>query len=419
MRILLYIIFLLVFELGTAQSTDTNYKVKWLDAKVGLNQLSIKNCVPDDAGFLWIATELGLYRYDGNSVSLALENNLSSINSQRIFCLVKDYKTSIIYFIPYPDLKYYSISNGTIKEVKDTNKVGFFNSSFPFFNTKNGNYNSIRETLKKNYFLNNQHNYEGCSSVATNNFFYYLDPYYISCIDSKGVTTKITRSKSFYYSFLKFGSTVLGVGASKIDVFENNRLKDTNISYDKVIYSYNNRNEKNYPYSRIFLSNKKYFLNFNGNIYEILYKDKKVYTQFLFKSPLNIINGFSYSEKENSYFLSSSTKGIAIVKPKKINVFTTNNDNLDNNYVVVENNNNWYSYNGWQYNRYTNQYKIRKRNDYLGNMRFLLTFNNNIYVQVKENRLRSIQDGVSYAPLKIHKKFNFLSGFTYFKNKLW
>ena len=43
------------------------------------------------------------------------------------------------------------------------------------------------------------------------------------------------------------------------------------------------------------------------------------------------------------------------------NVFTTGYDILDCNYAVIENNNTWYSHNGWKYNRFTNKYKIKRK----------------------------------------------------------
>ena len=416
MQYFFYIICLLAFSFGNAQSLYTNYNVKWIDAEDGLNQISVRNCVQDDNGFLWIATELGLFKYDGNKI---LKDNYiySAFNNKRIFSIVKDYNTEIIYFITHPDLKTYSIRNGIIKEETEIYKKGFFQYNFSFFNKNHQNFSRIFNSIKNSSLFFPSENILQSSSLETSDFFYFADKDYIGCIDSKGVETKIVQSNTNGYDFLKFGNTVIGLGKNKIDLFKNNQIIDTNIICDEIIKNYC-FTQKIYHYHPLYHSNNKYFINILGNLYEILYENKRLYTKFLFKCPSNDIRSLYYSKNEETFYLSSATKGVAILKPKKINVFTIGHEIFDCNYVVLEKNKIWYSYK-WKYNRFTNKYKINNFNTFNENFGFLLFYKNNIYFEGKNNRLISIEDGISSAPLKTNKKLNYLTSYTYLNNKLW
>jgi two-component sensor histidine kinase len=420
MKNLLSIIFFLVFTVCNGQSKDSNYTVKWVDAHEGLNQLSVRSCIQDNDGFIWIATELGLFRYDGSKVNAIYDTKNPDINNKRISYIAKDAVTGNIYFLTYPQLKTYSICNGKIKEVRNIKKEGFFQSQHSFFNTKRSNYTNIYKSLIKGKTLNDQANlFLFLNSLATKNYFYYNDSNCTICIDSKGNKTKIRQTNTIGYLFFQFGNTVIGIDNNKIDLIENNQIKQRNISCDKIITSYKLRIELSYPYKRIFSSNGRCFLHFKGSIYEIKYNGKKLYTQFLFKSPADDIRDLLYSKKEDLFYLCSATKGLAIVKQKKINVFTTGNDILDCNYSIIEINGNWFSNTGWQYNRFTNQFKINKFSSFVKNPSFILSYKTNNYIKLGNKKFLSIEDGETYAPLKINTKFDNLTSYTYFKNKLW
>ena len=81
---LLYIILCIAFFKGSliAQST---YRIKQFTLKDGLSQVTINDLQVDKSGFLWIATQDGLDRFDGQ-VFQAFKNNkidsLSLINNK-------------------------------------------------------------------------------------------------------------------------------------------------------------------------------------------------------------------------------------------------------------------------------------------------------------------------------------------------
>ena len=48
-----------------------NFTSKWFNVDNGLTQNSIKDIVKDQYGFIWLTTENGIIRYDGNCKSSA------------------------------------------------------------------------------------------------------------------------------------------------------------------------------------------------------------------------------------------------------------------------------------------------------------------------------------------------------------
>lgn len=72
---------LLAFTLGIYSVHSQNDTFYWLDDELGLPQNSVKSIVPDKYGFLWLTTENGLVRYDGQEFkTFNSENNNFSNN---------------------------------------------------------------------------------------------------------------------------------------------------------------------------------------------------------------------------------------------------------------------------------------------------------------------------------------------------
>jgi two-component sensor histidine kinase len=416
MRSVFLILFFLIFNLSESQNLENNISLKYVNAAEGLSQLSVKNCLPDHDGFIWIATEMGLYKYDGIKVTLVKSEKYPEISKQRIFVMAKDYETDIIYFVTYPGLKSYSISKGIISQVLPDHLNGILTTKSSFFSKK---------VLKKSYSLIKQNSLFSkqsslfYSSLAYNNSYtYYRDLNYIGCVDSQGKETRINYKTSEDALILKFNDSIIITDYNKIAILEGPNILKKSISYDNIINQFLNTDLRTLSHSPILKDENNYFLNLNGKIYKILLSNNHLHTQFLFNSPTIDIANLNYSDKQDLYFLSTASKGMIIVKPAKINVIVTGNDNLDYNYAVIEKNGFWYSCNGWVYNRFANIMQTRINKNSNGNTLFLLPFEDKIYYEGKDRKLVSIEDLNTEAPIQVTFTKQ-LTGYIYFKNNLW
>jgi signal transduction histidine kinase len=64
---LLFSLLLIIFKINHAATDSLNYLVKHYTVDNGLPQNSVKSIGSDDLGFIWMATEAGLVRYDGQT----------------------------------------------------------------------------------------------------------------------------------------------------------------------------------------------------------------------------------------------------------------------------------------------------------------------------------------------------------------
>lgn len=89
-------IFILLLSFSFHVQSQENYSVKNYSDIDGLPQNSIKSIVPDESGYLWLATDGGLTRYDGHHFLIYDEFNTLD-RSNRINSLKRHLKTGILY----------------------------------------------------------------------------------------------------------------------------------------------------------------------------------------------------------------------------------------------------------------------------------------------------------------------------------
>lgn len=89
-------IFLLLLSFSFHVQSQENYSVKAYSDIDGLPQNSIKSIAPDESGYLWLATEDGLTRFDGHHFLVYDEFNTHH-RSSRINSLKRDLKTGTLY----------------------------------------------------------------------------------------------------------------------------------------------------------------------------------------------------------------------------------------------------------------------------------------------------------------------------------
>src|SRR6185369_11405519 len=88
-RLFLFSFFILLSFLGFAQNSD--FHVGYFNTESGLPSNGIKGLQWDDqTGFLWIATEAGIVRYNGMDFKIYSKDDDPQITNARILFLVKN-----------------------------------------------------------------------------------------------------------------------------------------------------------------------------------------------------------------------------------------------------------------------------------------------------------------------------------------
>jgi two-component sensor histidine kinase len=122
MRISILFIFF-VFCLSSFSQEKVSFQYSVINTSSGLNTNNVNDCVRDNRGFLWIATDFGLTRYsDQNSVHFVTEPTTGNPLSHRMRLLIRD---SILYVCGRPGFYTVNTNDLTITPV-----MGFSNHEF-------------------------------------------------------------------------------------------------------------------------------------------------------------------------------------------------------------------------------------------------------------------------------------------------
>ncbi len=425
-----FILFLLfIVNLIHAQKNNVNYSIKWVDAKNGLNQLSVRYCVPDNNGFVWIATELGLYRYDGSNLKEINENKYPSLSKQRITRLGKDINTGKIYLQTFPENNQYIIDNNNIERVStfDNEKnaiITFNNLSFTSSSS------IIRNVLKHQQaegILNEYFSNTSLDACLNSNFLFLPQFNHFLVFDKTGTLIKKKYSFSTNLQLFQFGEKVLAADKGKIFFISESKNNAKRIKVDAIFQKYLNRDFGNQSNIEIFGSNNCYYLKFKNKIFQIELKKDTIITSFLFDAPSDDITSICYLKKDNLYFVGTQTRGFAILKPIPFNTILfddrTNYKSVNYCYSVAAiSNNKWYSASGWTFNPKTLKSNIKNFHIENNNVRFILPYKNKFYNN-SNNNLWDIESHYKiyefqYPNYKIEKKAGF-TGYTYYRGQLF
>ena len=409
---------LLIFlQLSSVVAQTNEPIIKWVNSDVGLNQLSVSGCAADNNGFVWIGTELGLYRYNWNKAQLVEHPVYKNISKQRIVGLDKDDQTGIIYFRTDAESKIYSIENNVIKQSND--EAGFFIIKNVFLKSNHPMFDAIVKynDEKKAYHAKDGHNSR--DAILTSSYYCIRNSNSIDILQPNGSYTTIDFPGVQKTRLMKFNEAIFVLGIENTKVIIDGKLTQQKVTTDKVISEFMTSDEMNRTIS---LVNDSYYLNFKNNVYKIEYDtiNSKLYAVFLFKSPLKQGFQFSYSEASDVYLFESSNQGMAVVKPNAFNViYTQENSKNFSDYVVVKKANKWYNYNGWIYDTQLKKIENRFITNYTGMMRFLLDYKGDFFYEAQNKELISIIDLKTKAPFKVNEKITYLVGFAYLNNILW
>jgi two-component sensor histidine kinase len=423
-------IFFLLFSYNcvVAQSNDVRYQLSWVNADDGLKQLSVRYCLADNYGFFWIATELGLYRYDGINLKAVSDPRYPSISKQRIVRLGKDKVTGKVYFETSPENYQYVIDNNQISLINPKEywrKAIFTNSDISFSNSNT----IIRQVLKKIKFQKlirayNSNNF--LLACLDSNYLYinYLNRFL--ALDKNGKFKDLNFKTTPALFLLQFNDQILAIDKSSITLINNGYLVNKHIDFDENIRSYLEREIVNQSSLEIFSSGTNYYLKAKGKVYRIDYKNYKLTTHFLFNAPADDISSISYLEKDKVYLVGTRTQGLAVLRPVLFNTLSfVHNSNKSINFcysVVSTYDDTWYSASGWTFN--SKNSKVKGDNfliDFL-NTRFILPYKGNFYVNAKDNfwniTTKRNDSDFGFPKFKKPNSEGFI-GYTYHKGQLY
>jgi two-component sensor histidine kinase len=421
-------LFLLPF-ISSSQSVGNNYTVKWVNAQDGLKQLSVKYCIADVHGFVWIGTQLGLYRYDGTNLIEIKDEKYPSLSKQRIIAMGKDRLTGKIYLQTHPDNLKYSIDNNKIERIDSNNNwknVIFTFNDFCYTNS-NPLINNICKNTKIRAFTNIYNSFAFLTASLTTNHLYLPQNNNLVAFDKNGLLNNFNIPATSGLVLMQFGEEVLATDKGKVTLLYEGKISTKKIQVDAVFQNYLDRDLMKLSDIEVFGSKKNYFLKYKGGIYKITYRNNSISTTFLFNSPVDDITTISYLEKENLYFIGTHTKGMAILRPNLFNTIVIDERNLNKsiNYcysVVAISNKKWYSASGWNFNPKSlelnlDTFLIDYRNNY-----FILPYKNKFYIHTKNNfwNIENNKTDYDFIDPKF-KKLNLpgFSGYTYHKGQLF
>lgn len=132
-------IFLFVFLLSVKMMAQSAASYKIINEENGLENYNVKSIVSDPLGFVWFATDFGLYRYDGQHVKgYSIQNNKDLIHTENRFPSLIRFKDKIAGDLPgnkrFIFERYIKIVN-----LKGRDSIGY---KANFVNTKNGAYSN-------------------------------------------------------------------------------------------------------------------------------------------------------------------------------------------------------------------------------------------------------------------------------------
>lgn len=398
-----------------SQQLDKNYYVETLKSKEkDFNQTSFKYCIPDKNGIIWIGTEMGLYKYEGVYITKVTDKRFPAISTNRIVKLGKDYQCGEIIFVTYPENSVYTIIDNRIEKI---NYLQYPNQYLFSTNNKcllpnNPFHKKIIDYISKRFLFQNNIGLGEKTMIKVNDCFYIIINATLLIFNKNGEIKSIELLKAKQYTAFRFGTSVILV--VKGNVFSVNEIENKifPVKTDNIIQSYLNQNNGIDNFQGIDDYN---ILDYNGVIYQVIFKNNKLSTRFIFKSKgINDRIFINYNKNIDSYFFKRFSSDLSIIKPLKFKTIDVNNTDKNNCYAVtISDTDNWLSASGWSYN--TKNQKTRIAFDIMYNKGFILPYEG-FYYTVSKNFLHNVKNQKKAG---FYKPTGNTTGYTYFKNNLW
>ncbi|WP_447636539.1 ligand-binding sensor domain-containing protein [Flavobacterium microcysteis] len=298
----LYLFFAVFFSISPlfSQQENKDYDIIWHSADDNsLPQNSVKSIIKDKYGFMWLSTENGLVRYDGNKFKVFNIENLKNLRTNRISYFKGTTSTDSIYvFSDFSDL--ILIKNNRPLVVPENKVPESFRLTNHLHKGKrvyinkihkaDNSYFSIKNGSIAAYAKNNRQLWEVTYDFDDDTVFFLLDDVLYSYKDGKFV--RFENGKIYF-------ATIDGLPAKGFTIFPNTVAQQTFITFNDTVYLLEKSQGK--LKLRVLLTN--------------------------FDIAKNNIISYYYDALNDILYLGSSTNGLLIVKKKKFNSIIGNNKN--------------------------------------------------------------------------------------------
>lgn len=321
--LLLYACFLLPYS---SLSQSTNYKVRHITSKQGLSQ-SVVNCMLQDSrGFMWLGTQDGLNRYDGNKIDVYVSDLEDSLS------LAGNYVTNIIED-KQQHLWIGSPNNGISVYFPQTN-------NFKRIVFDKEDKSSIADNSIKNLFYGSDGlvwatTTQGLTSINPQNFN--LKNYFLNSdtkLDSMNSEIILAIEKPIENEILVFTSS----GISKLNIntglftaipwAESESLRISNAVFDNSQF--------------IYLSTQKNGVKvIDVNTLKVVKNNTEKIIQSLYSAGNPFVVTSAYTDSAGLSYLGTDRKGVLIIDEKK-NKFKTINSSQESGSLLSDNVNSVY-----------------------------------------------------------------------------
>ncbi len=341
------------FSSVIAQSNQV-FSTKWIDENKGLLQATAKSFTKDDNGYLWIGTEMGLYRFDGEYV-IPFESNKKTLVKGRIDHMGYNPDDSTFSFIKSPGKLIYTIKNNTIIRIEEAPKRPFYIFSQNKVYTKT---NKILQKVfnNKDYVKNYMESkfWSSYRMFLIKEHFYVLTEIELLVFNEKGGLKKIPLNSEINQNILLIEDEIYMYNQSLM-VVKNGKINKSKLKLGPRIYKILNTTTQFKQNNQFYYNNNQTFIKFENSIYKVVKNKTDIEVEYLFESPDNSISNIVYNANLDKYFLGTYTKGLAIINNNHLNTIYFSkpkyNNVVNSNYAVATLNDDvWYSSSGWFYN---------------------------------------------------------------------
>jgi two-component sensor histidine kinase len=385
----LILAYILLFCLASHAQTAMRVTVaEWINDKEN-PMVTTRGCMQDNVGFLWIATEMGLYRYDGRKLKKVTHPKYKNIQLERIKRITKDVRSGDILFQCYPSLEWYSIKQGVINrfDVCMRDSIVMFDEEFSHITVDKKlkvKFEAFPASKVNRAFIKQNPCFDAHQFFTSGKYLYVRYMNTIKVINTTDYTDVKDHSIKTSGLFLQMGDKLFVSANGSIYEFRGNTLlKDQRVATDALLRSFLLRSLKNDTGNDRFIYGYKddYYLFCDGSVYAVEYVNNRLQTRFLAATGVADIKSIFHDRKRNIYFMTSITAGIFMVKESGFKTlrFASYKDEI--NYAVAKiDDHTLYSASGWRYD----MKKERVEPDRYCTDRsytFLLEYNNKFYIQ--------------------------------------
>lgn len=415
--------FLLFFYPAYSQvnlKLQSNYQ--FFNSTSGLKQNSVKFIISDPEKFIWIGTEFGLYKFDGESIKEFHEETNFGVQNKRFVNLGLGFNNpKKLYFFTYPE------DNAYEKNLKLSSPVFPCKSDMIFV------YQGITYDLSDSSlsFVSRSFNYFQilCDySKTARKKALYVDGRFYLCADEslaifqKGkVPIKIKIPNLSNKIAMQFGDTLLFVGNGVTTIYKGKVV--SNPKFDKLFSKISNNELGDNLNSQIIGNNSKYFLVNGDSVFSISLTKNGVETIFKLISPYSDISSILYLENDKVFIVGTFTNGFYLFHEPKFNTITLNKKFgmplINSNYAAISfKPNQILGANGWKYNAISNSVQSGQIPLQENTKRFLLLIKGNIF-QNQDNHLMEIGQVENQINLLGGVWTNYVKSSTRFGGRVW